>query len=445
MATLIGTEPMAPPPAPPSPGQAQGGPDAAAGSVDGRSARHLSLVEQGLISGSNFLLLVAAARWLPKEQWGTLSFAMAMLLLFQGLFQRAFVLLPMSTTSSSRAMSVGNLDFWRWAQAIVALAVVLLLGAFHLVARHVLDSWLADSAWVALTIVVPSFYMEFLRRAVLLTQSMRRLLGMALCYACVVAGFAVWVAVGRHQPSLSSFAWCLAAAALASCLASAMLPLPRGGCRRPIGWTWPAYWHFGRWSVAASLGSAGYSFGIHAILAALAGPVAVGVYAAARNLVQPVSTLMQAMDNVDKARAGRAFAQQGVPGLWTVVRHSWSWLLALAAPYCVLVALSADWILPLVYGDKYADIANPVRWWCLVMATTVAVQPLETALYAARRPDLLFYGRLPGALLAMLLAAPMVLQWGVSGALLAVALGWLLAGAAAAWQLRQLAQQPLGA
>ena len=402
------------------------------------SARRVSLAEQGLISGSNFMVLIAAARVLPKEELGAFSFALATLLLFQGLIQRPFVLLPMSTTGKSRDESIQNLEFWRWTQAGTMAVIVALLGAFCLVARAFLDAWIADSALVALIVVVPSFYMEFLRRVVLLTGTMRRLLLMGFAYAGTIAAFGAVALVSGRQPGLFAFGLCLGAAGLASCLVSGQRPLFRGKFQHPLGWTLPSYWRFGRWSVGASLGSAGYSFGIQSILAAMAGPVALAGYAAARNLVQPVSTLMQAMDNVDKARAGRAFAQAGMPGLWAVVRHSWTWLFMLAMPYFVAVAALADWILPLVYGSKYGDIGDQVRLWCVVMAAMIVVQPLETALYAVRRPDLLFYGRLPSACLAMLLAPALILHWNEKGALVAVVLGWCLAGLAAAWQLRRV-------
>ncbi len=412
------------------------------GGADAKSARYLSLAEQGLISGSNFLVLIAAARILPKEQWGALSFSMAMLLLFQGLLQRAFVLLPMSTTGSSSEESFRNLEFWRWVQAATTVVILVLLTTSYLGARRYLDPWVAESIQVAAIIMVPSFYMEFLRRAVLLTSTMRRLLMMAVAYASVIAlsaSTALWLG---YKPDLLAFGYCLSAAALASCLCAGIRPWVRGGVRQPEGWTLPSFWRFGRWSVAASLGSAGYSFGIQAILATMVGPVGLASYAAARNLVQPVNTLMQAMDNIDKARAGRSFARDGMAGIWDVIRHSWSWLFMLAGPYLVLVAVLSDAILPLVYGSKYGDISDQVRLWCVVLAAMVVVQPLETALYAVRRPDLLFYGRLPSACLAMALAPPLILGWDEKGALIAVAMGWCLAGIAAVWQLRHVCVDP---
>ena len=65
--------------------------------VGARSARYFALAEQSLISGSNFLLYIYAARVLPKDQWGSLSFTLAFLLVLQG-FQRAFVTVPMATS-----------------------------------------------------------------------------------------------------------------------------------------------------------------------------------------------------------------------------------------------------------------------------------------------------------------------------------------------------------
>jgi O-antigen/teichoic acid export membrane protein len=174
---------------------------------------------------------------------------------------------------------------------------------------------------------------------------------------------------------------------------------------------------------------------VQAILAAIAGPSAVGAYAAVRTLTQPVGTLIQAIDTVDKPRAGRAYAERGINGLWVVIRKSWAWLIALSLPYLVAISYFSSEVLAIAYGDRYADVSGLVVLWSAVMLVMLFTQPLETGLYVIRRPDLLFKGRAVSAVLVLSATPFLISAWSASGALSALILGWSLAGLFAGLQL----------
>jgi hypothetical protein len=55
----------------------------------------LAIVDQGLLSGSNFLLAVLLARWLPRDQYGAFALGFSIFLFLSGL-HNAFFLEPMS-------------------------------------------------------------------------------------------------------------------------------------------------------------------------------------------------------------------------------------------------------------------------------------------------------------------------------------------------------------
>jgi O-antigen/teichoic acid export membrane protein len=408
--------------------------------VSAKSARYFAIAEQAFISGSNFLLYVYAARMLPKNQWGALSFALATLLVLQG-FQRAFVTVPMVTSGDKHSTFTDSLPFWRQMQGWTTAATLLLLLCFYIMARYYLDAWIAESILLTAILVIPMYYMEFARRVVIMAFSMRRLLVMAAIYAFVlfIAGaIAHWLGYDQH---LWGFVVTMALAAIVSCLSARVKLWPVVGSNSGGSWDIFSLWRFGRWAAASSLAYTGYNFAIQAILAAMAGPAALGVFAAARNLTQPVGMLIQAIDSVDKPRAGRAYAQQSMPGLWQITRRSWAWLFTLALPYLTLIGFFSGSLLVFIYGEKYADAATPVQLWCVVMITMILVQPLETGLYVIRRPDWLFYGRAVSAGLILILTPWLVMNWSVNGALVALATGWGLAGAIAAGLLVRLSHQ----
>jgi hypothetical protein len=55
----------------------------------------LALLDQGLLSSSNFLVAILLARWLTRDQYGAYALAFSIFLLLAG-FHNAFLLEPMS-------------------------------------------------------------------------------------------------------------------------------------------------------------------------------------------------------------------------------------------------------------------------------------------------------------------------------------------------------------
>lgn len=399
-----------------------------------RSAKYFALAEQGLISGSNLVIYLLAARMLPREDWGALSFSLAAILVLQGL-QRAFVSLPMSTAGRTGEEVRRLMPLWNGVQFIVTTSAIALVGGFALLSRLGLEDWVTRSAIVAAVLIGPMFYHEYSRRVVITTGSMKRLLGMGCGYALGIFFAPAALCLLGVALSANVFVVSIAVATSAACVISgAPILLMRG---RDFGLKWGGrdIIRFGSWAAASSIAYSGYNFAVQAILAVFAGPAALGVFAAVRTLTQPVGTVIQAIDSVDKPRAGRAFAERGISGLWGVIRRSWIWLIALSLPYLAGISTFSNDVLALVYGDRYADASGLVVLWSIVMMVMIITQPLETGLYVVRRPDHLFMGRAVTAVLVLSITPYLVSRWTASGALAALILGWLLAGVFAAVQL----------
>jgi O-antigen/teichoic acid export membrane protein len=322
------------------------------------------------------------------------------------------------------------------AQLLVTLAAIVLVGGFAILSIWITADWVTHSSVVALLLIGPMFYQEYARRVVITTGSMRRLFAMACTYALVILGVP---ALCYLNDAALTEKIVVASIALASVAAFAVSRTPvflranSGGVEgddRDFDLL-----RFGGWSAASSLAYSGYNFAVQAILAAIAGPSAVGAYAAVRTLTQPVGTLIQAIDTVDKPRAGRAYAERGINGLWVVIRKSWAWLIALSLPYLVAISYFSSEVLAIAYGDRYADVSGLVVLWSAVMLVMLFTQPLETGLYVIRRPDLLFKGRAVSAVLVLSATPFLISAWSASGALSALILGWSLAGLFAGLQL----------
>jgi O-antigen/teichoic acid export membrane protein len=426
------------------------------------SPRAAALVEQGLVSGANFLLMLAFVRQLAPADWGVFAFAHALALFLQG-FQRAGVTLPMIALASLPGAG------WDAARGLwlrlnctgAGLASLATLGVLVLVAAGqataLATEWwrpaegLAGSApawWVtalglAAALVLPLWLHEFTRRAAVQEGRYGVLAAQGAVYALVL-GLGAAAGAGLGLPA----GWPPAVApavtlALAGLAATGVYRVAAGQpvLARP-GWQLPpavqrAWGPFTGWSAGAHLAYSGYNFGVLALLAALAGPVAVAVFHAMRLLVQPVAVLVAALDSIDKPRAARALLQ-GAPALRRVLWRSLRAIGLPALPYLLLLALAGEVLLPLVFGPAYAGQGAALLAACALSLVSVVSQPLESGLYVARRTRALCLGRAGAALVGLLAALASVPLYGAAGALGAMALGYASAAAAAAWTLARL-------
>jgi O-antigen/teichoic acid export membrane protein len=417
--------------------------------------RLAALIEQAATSGANLLAFVVLARQLSAEHWGVFGFAYAVLLFAQG-FQRALVTIPMIPfTAHAPGWAPARM---RWARAntrlvLVAAALLALLAA----ALQALGaSWPALALAMATLLLPLALAQEFARRAAVQEERFGLLALMGLAYALpmllvAALGPTLHPALGPAlHPALGPAlhpAW-MAAAALGSGLAGAAL-LYRVVARQAL-WPWPrgeglqvqGYGGFAGWALGSHLGYSGYNFGIQALLAAVAGPAAVGAFHACRTLVQPVTVLQLAMDNIDKPRAAAAWSQQGAAGLKRVLWRSLAWVALPSLPFLAVVALAAGPLLVLLYGPTYAGAQAVVAAWCGVAACSLLSQPVESGLYVARRPRALFVARALAALASLAAAWPLVQAHGAAGALWATALGFALAALFGTLALRRLPAHP---
>jgi O-antigen/teichoic acid export membrane protein len=409
------------------------------------SARHGALLEQGLLSVAQLLAFLLWARLLAPEAWGQFGLAYAGVLFLQG-FQRAWVTLPMVPLSARGAGWARTRLRWARLNMGLALLVAVALGLATLAGTRLL----ADSPWLAslgmaAALWLPMSLHEFARRAAAQEARWGLLAAMGAAHAAVLlaaASLPWWALAGTPAAAW----WPAAALCAASVSAAAVYRWGSGQRLLPCPGGWPQqarYREFAGWAGASHLAYSGYNFGVQALLAAVAGPAAVGAFHAARMLVQPLGTLMAALDSVDKPRAALALAASGMAGLQRVRRRSIALLLGFGLPYLAGVALAAPWLLDALFGPAYAGHTGVVVLWCTVMASMAVSQPVETSLYVAERTRELFQGRAAAGALALALAGPLSHWQGAAGALAAMALGYAFT---AVWGLRVLGRDgPAGA
>ncbi len=407
--------------------------------IAGDRVRALSLVEQGMISGANFLALLLLARGFDADTFGTFSFAW-LTLLFVVNIQRSAVVVPFVIHTAEPGVLAAEAPAWRrlslWTTTLSALSLVLVAAALPLFAA---PNWMVTAFVLAALFVVPSFAYEFRRRWLIQLDRFGATVAAAAVYAALyIGGVAMAVLTHRLEVAAAAFIAANAGAGLLCALLAPRLPKPERAPEflpflRNLA-------HFIGWSVASNLAYNGYGHLPPLILGAFAGPGPVALFQAMRNFTQPLSTAATAVDNFDKPRAARALSADGISGLWRALAHTTGAMAAMTLPYVVVLVLAGDWLVGLVYGPRYGDPTHALAWFAAVHVAVVFVYPLETALFLLRRPDLLFRGRVLSAVAGIGLCAALVPSWGLGGAMAGITAGIVVSGLAALALL--LAEKP---
>lgn len=398
--------------------------------IAGDRVRALSLLEQGLISGTNFLALLVLARGFDADIFGTFSFAW-LTLLFVVNIQRSAVVVPFVIHTAEPGVLEAEAPAWRrlslWTTILSAVGLGLVAAALPLFAA---PDWMVTAFLLAALFVVPSFAYEFRRRWLIQLDHFGATVAAAAAYAALyVAGVALAVVTHRLEVAAAAFIVANGGAALLCAVLAPRLPKPVDPPKftpflRNLA-------HFIGWSVASNLAYNGYGHLPPLILGALAGPGPVALFQAMRNFTQPLSTAATAIDNFDKPRAARALSADGLPGLRRALTHTTTAMALMTLPYVVLLVLAGDHLVELVYGPRYGDPTEALAWFGAVHVAVVFVYPLETSLFLLRRPDLLFRGRVLSALVGIGLCVALVPTWGLGGAMAGITGGIIVSGLAA--------------
>jgi O-antigen/teichoic acid export membrane protein len=205
--------------------------------------------------------------------------------------------------------------------------------------------------------------------------------------------------LGRHDAWIASGAWAIGAAGSAG-LSFALRPGRRGTWREAFE-HWRPFKGFSAWQAATHLPYTLYNNSSVLVIGALAGPLAASAFTASRTLATPATSLVTAVDSLDKPRAARALKSDGLPGLRRSIGRTRILLIALTGAYLAAIALAAPAVLQLLFGEKYVTEALAVRLLCAVFFLIGLNQPSETFLIVLRESRMLFVTRSIAAVAAL--------------------------------------------
>ena len=388
----------------------------------------LALSDQFLNSGSNFLLAILLARWLPAHAYGAYALAFSIYLLGINL-QQSLVTEPMAVfgPATYRENLPQYLGVLLWINGLLAFLFALFLGVCALVAHEFRLSGGLAGSFAGLSLAAGcNFVLQWLRRALYLEYRVAEATAGSLLYSLLLVS-GTWI-VYRHG-LLSSFS-AFVVMAIGSLVTSAFLLFRLKPVIRPAGhpdWAevWRRHWDYGRWVLGTSAVKwiPGNSF--YLLTGGLLGMADVGALKALLNLFLPLGQAGNSLSLVFQPYVSGVFGRKGrestrVPVEWVTIAFLGAGLAYLA----VLVVFKKP-LFHLLYGGKFMDAFYLVPWVAVGGALVVASYGPAIGLRAIQSPSSVF-GIYSGAALVSI----------VLGVLGTWALG--LKGTIGAWVLSDL-------
>lgn len=377
-----------------------------------------AVIDQGLISGSNFLLGIQLARSLHPARYGAYALAFSMFSLLSMVHQ-AIVLEPMSVFGGSkyrgaRRHYVGRLLVFQTAIGAACLAVLLTAAAW--VYTH-------GSRELALALLGVAFatpcvlLLAFARRALYLEYRSNAAAGGAVLYSGLLF-LAFWLL--ERAGFLSPFAVFLeigaAALAASAILMIAIHPSVTRGQNIPRHAIVSEHWCYGRWALGSCI-FMWISWNLwYTIVGSIAGLAATGTLKALINFAMPVIQSCAAISLLVLPYTAQVTSVEGRKGANRQAALVGLLFTAGAAVYWIAILIWQRPLIAFLYAGQYDNASTYLPWLALASLASAAIVGPVSALRALESPFTVCLAFFIASFVGVSLGIPATRAYGVAGA-----------------------------
>lgn len=391
-----------------------------------RSNGTSAFVDQGIISGFNFLTFLLLARWMPTAEFGLYVLAFSTLMFLQTM-QHALLTRAHNVLGARKE----GADYATFSRAVLllvisgAVALTLVAALVWFVLRWGgAASWAAAAAGIALA-VAPWLIQDAIRRLLYTSERITAAaVNDAVSYV-LQAGAVAWLFFSGQDGRLEVVFAVLGASSGVAALVgwiqirSSLHTGSRSWKRFRVHTR--AVWTYGKWLSSGELvgwiGQNGNTW----LVAMLLGAPALAGYRAATYVTNLLNPFDLAVSNFLPIRASRILHAQGPRALRTwMIRKA----LLLGLPYAALavgISAASFWILDLFYDARYVSsllaLVLALSVWARFLSFLVGFA--RVALMAAERNEPIFFAQALGLILFALFSTTAISLAGMTGAPLA--------------------------
>lgn len=400
-----------------------------------------AVLDQGLISGSNFLLSILLARWLVPEQYGAYAVAFGFFVLLS-LVYGALVLEPMAVFGGScyRDRLRGYLGSLLWVHAAMSVAIAAVFGASAFVAWKMAPGNGLGGALAGVTIASPCVLLFWLaRRSFYLELSPAKAAIGASVYFALSLGCLLVLYRRAWLSSFSAFVL-IGVAALATglyLLARLQSELPASSFDHPLGEVWGRHWRYGSWALLSCVASWIPANIYYPLLSSFGTMAQSGQLKALMNFTLPVEQVKTALGLLFLPYAASVLERQGRSSAGSLSRRMTLVALAVAIAYWIVVLSFQGKAFHALYSGRYMEVAHllPIVAigsvaWCGSFGSAIALRAMES-------PASVFIAFGLSTVVSLLVGVPATWMFGLSGAIWGTNVSDLLSWIFLIWLLRR--------
>jgi O-antigen/teichoic acid export membrane protein len=405
----------------------------------------LAILDQGIFTGSNFVISILLARWLSPEQYGSYAVAFA-IFLFILTFHQALMLEPMSVFGGSafRNCLRGYLKALLVLHSGMSLVIAVVLGISAGVAFKLGSAGSLPSALVGVAFAAPSILLFWLlKRTFYLKLSPAPSAAAAVLYCALTMG---GLAVVYKHGLLSVFTALLLMGA-GSLGASGFLIIylrmrlssdQDAPSVRDIGLR---HWRYGRWALGANAMMWVPINLFYPLLSRFSGMAQAGELKALMNFASPMLQTCAALSSLMLPYSARVLEQRGGAGVNVILKRMTLLCVACAVPYWVVILVFKGPVFRLLYSGRYTEVIDLLPIVALVSIFGSAFFGPSVVLRSLEAPRSVFAAVSVSSCIAVAIGIPLTRALGVRGAVWSMALSEALAFVMAVILLRRKARK----
>lgn len=387
--------------------------------LPGSKSARLSLVDQALVSGSNFLTTIILVRALGLSLFGQFSMLWLVVIFFVAL-QQALLGQPLLTFAPKQdpeerdAYLASTLRLSLMFSALLALVTIAGYGFY-------LSRWgtpvMDGTFWPMVLLVTARQAHAYLRSA---------------CFACGLRERAFWNDLVTYpgQPLVLAALWFVGALTLANamwviglfaalgCAVGIWNYEGRSTPPQPLGTVARKHWKFSRWIAVMAIAQ---WFGTNSYLvatAAILGTNAVGAFKAAHTVIGVLHLVFLAMENVVPVSAAKLLHAHGRPGMLRYMQRVARIGLLGTVAISACLMLFPETILSIIYSGVVTEqLVVAMRGLALMYVFVFLIAVLNIIFRTLERTQVVFMTYLASTLVAVALAEPIVARFGFEGAI----------------------------
>jgi O-antigen/teichoic acid export membrane protein len=400
-----------------------------------------AVLDQALISGSNFVVSILLARWLVPEQYGAYAVAFGFFVLLS-LVYGSLVLEPMAVFggSSYRQSLRGYLSSLIWIHVAMSLAIAATFGASAFIAWKVAPAGGLGGALAGVTIASPCVLLFWLaRRTFYLELSPAKAAVGALVYFTISLGL-LFVVYRRGVLSPFSAFVLIGIAALGTgvyLLVRLLRDLRPDTFDHPVGEVWGRHWRYGSWALLTCVASWIPANIYYPLLGVFGNMAKSGQLKALMNFTLPVEQVKLALGLLLLPYAASVIGREGRASAGALSRRMTLVAIGVAIVYWAVLFWWQGPAFHVLYSGRYTEVAHllPIvalgsLAWCGSFGSAITLRAMES-------PSSVFVAFALATAASLIIGIPATWYYGLSGAIWGTNVSDLLSWIFLVWILRR--------